>query len=284
MTAKSGSDEQMLHDLAQRLLSHPHPEGPTSAELFLRRLPESLALELPLPPASKLLGGALHSRRQRPTFMEAVFDAERGPEEAVASYEKVLAEHGWSAFEQFGGMGGGFVAGGMGIGRSFRHGDEGPVLMVAATIREAKQTDLRLRLDWEIIRHLPEMRMHGRPEGAERMPALHPPEGIPLRGGGGGGGGGSWHSEASLETDLSVAELQSHFAMQLERGGWKRVAGSSDDVVAWSSWQLPGEGGWHGILLVLAARPGERFLYLRIEANDPRDGGRHISSVSSYRG
>jgi hypothetical protein len=55
-------------------------------------------------------------------------------------------------------------------------------------------------------------------------------------------------------------------------------------VVAWSSWQLPGGGGWNGILLVLGARPGERFLYVRIEANEPRDDGGHISSMSSYQG
>jgi hypothetical protein len=284
MTAESISDEQMLRDLAQRLLSHPHPDGPTSVELFLRRLPESLAVDIPLPPASRLVGSALHSRKKRPTLIEAVFDAELAPEEVVAAYERVLAEHGWKAFEQFGGMGGGFVPGGVGIARAFRHGDEGPVLMVAATTGDPKRTDLRLRLDWEIIRHLPEMRMHGRPEGVERMPALHPPYGMPLRGGGGGGNGASWHSEASLETDLPAAELQSHFAKQLERARWTRVAGSADDVVAWSSWQLPGGGGWNGILLVLGARPGERFLYVRIEANEPRDDGGHISSMSSYQG
>lgn len=284
MTAQPGLDADLLRDLAQRLLTHPHPEGRTSAELFLRQFPKSLTVVIPTPPASRLLGGALHSRQGRPTLVEAVFDAEREPEEAVAAYERVLAEHGWNAFEQFGGMGGGFVPGGMGIGRAFRHGDEGPVLMVSASTREPKQTDLRLRVDWEIISHLPEMRMHGRPEGIERMPALHPPEGIPLRGGGGGGGGGSWHSEATLETDLPVAELQSHFGRQLERAGWKQVAGSADDVVAWSSWELPGDGGWHGTLLVLAAKAGERFLYVRIAADEPRDGGGHISSVSSYRG
>ncbi len=58
MTAQSGSDEDLLRDLAQRLLTHPHPEGRTSVELFLRRFPKSLPLELPLPSASMLLGGA----------------------------------------------------------------------------------------------------------------------------------------------------------------------------------------------------------------------------------
>jgi hypothetical protein len=45
-------------------------------------------------------------------------------------------------------------------------------------------------------------------------------------------------------------------------------------VAGWSSWRLPGEGGWGGILLVLAAfKPAERFLYVRIAAGDAGDGG-----------
>jgi len=189
MTAESGSNDQGLRELAQRLLTHAHPEGPTSVEVLLRRLPESVAVEIPMPPGSHLLGSVLHSRQGRPTLMEAVFDSEREPHEVVTAYEPELAQRGWNAFEGFGGMHGGFVPGGMGEGRSFRQDNKGPVLMVAASAGKAKPTDLRLRLDWEIIRHLPEMRRHGRPEGAERMPTLGPPSGIFLRGGGGGGGG-----------------------------------------------------------------------------------------------
>jgi hypothetical protein len=262
-----------MMELAQRLLTHPHPEGRTSVELFLRSLPQSLGLDVPLPQGSRLVGSALHSRREQATRMDAVFDTDREPEEAVAAYEKELSERGWSPFERFGGMGGGFVPSGLGTGRSFRHGDEGPVLMISARGRESLPTDLRVSLDWEIIRHLPEMRMHARPEGAERMPTLHPPEGMPMRGGGGGGGGGSWHSEASVETDQPVADLNAHFGGQLERAGWKRIASSVDEVTGWSTWQLPGDGAWRGILLVLAARPGRRFLYVRIESDDATGGG-----------
>src|SRR5579872_3806655 len=204
MTEDVRSNEQNLRELAERLLTHPHPEGSTSAELIVGRLPESLTVEIPLPPAAHLLGCALHSRRGQPTLLEAIFDAAADPEHVMSEYERELAKAGWNAFEGFGGMGGGFVPEGIGLGRSFRQGEQGPLLMVSAITREALPADIRVRLDWEIIRHLPDMRRHGRPEGAERMPALRPPAGMPMRGAGGGGGSGSWHSEASVETDRPV--------------------------------------------------------------------------------
>jgi len=282
MTDSARSGEQNLLELAERLLTHPHPEGLTSAKLIVGRLPESLAVEIPLPPAAHLLGCALHSRGGRPTLLEAIFDAAGDPEKAMPEYERELAKAGWNAFEGFGGMGGGFVPEGIGVGRSYRQGKQGPLLMVSAIAREALPAEIRLRLDWEIIRHLPEMQRHGRPEGEERMPALRPPAGMPMRGGGGGGGSGSWHSEASVETDRPVADLQSHFDQQLERAGWKRVTGWTDEVVGWSSWQLPGDGGWRGLLLVLAAfGQNERSLFLRIEAAGAQGGGWQVRLMSS---
>ncbi len=282
MTPDAGSHEEKLRELAERLLTHPHPEGSPSVELLVGQLPESLAPEFPPPPVAELLGCALHSRRGQPTSLEAIFDTENDPEVLMSSYERDLAKGGWTAFERFAGMGGGFVPEGIGLGRSFRRGDKGPVLMVAIRSGEGLAAEIRLRLDWEIIRHLPEMERHGRPEGAERMPALRPPAGMPMRGSGGGGGGGSWHSEASVETDRPVVELQAHFDQQLDRAGWKRIAGSADNVVGWSSWQLPGKGDWRGLLLVLAAfGQNERALYLRIETGDGRNGGWQIASMSS---
>lgn len=275
------TDQDDLQELAQRLLSHPHPEGPTSIQILLQRLPDEWAA-VPAPPGSRLLGSALHSRRSRPTLIEAVYDADGDSRAVLARYEPELTKGGWSVFQGWGGgMHGGFMPGGMtGAGQWYRQGEAGPVLMVATIDRQGMATDLRLRLDWEMIRHLPEMRPHTGPEGAERMPPLHPPPGIPLHGGGGGGGGGTWHSEATVETDQPVAEVESHFARQLEDAGWIRVAGSADDVAAWSSWNLPGAGEWRGILLVLAAfRSDERFLYVRISAGNPDDGGWYSSGT-----
>ncbi len=156
--------------------------------------------------------------------------------------------------------------------------------MVAVLEAGTNVSDLRLRLDWEMVRHLPEMQRPGRPEGWERLPPLAPPAGVPLRGGGGGGGSGSWHSEATVETDLPVPDLEVHFLRQLEAAGGTRLAGTADDVAAWSSWRLPGEGDWGGILLVLAAfKPAERFLYVRIAAGDAGDGGGHSTGMRAYR-
>lgn len=278
-------DADEMKALAEKLMTHPHPEGPTSIELLLRRLPADWGA-IPAPPGAELLGSALHSRRGRPVLIEAIFTAEGDPQSNLNRYEAPLKESGWGVFSAFGGMHGGFVPGGFaGAHQSYRHGDEGPILLVAALDGGPNVTDLRLRLDWEMVRHLPEMPRPGRPEGWERLPSLAPPAGVPLRGGGGGGGSGTWHSEATVETDLPVPDLEVHFSRQLEAAGWTRLAGTADDVAAWSSWHLPGQGDWGGILLILAAfKPSERFLYVRIAAGDERDGGGYSTAMRSYRG
>jgi hypothetical protein len=277
-------DADDVKALAEKLMTHPHPDGPTSIELLLRRLPAEWGA-IPAPPGAQLLGSALHSRRGRPAQIEAIWTADGDPQAALNRYEAALKASGWRVFAGFGGMHGGFVPGGLaGAHQSFRHGDDGPILMVAA-LEGWQVTDLRLRLDWDMVRHLPEMRMHGRPEGAERLPPLSPPAGVPLRGGGGGGGSGSWHSEATVETDLPVPDLEVHFSRQLEAAGWTRLAGTADDVGGWSSWRLPGTGDWGGILLVLAAfKANERFLYVRIAAGDSSAGGGYSSEILAYRG
>ena len=278
-------DAEEVKALAEKLMTHPHPEGPTSIELLLRRLPAEWGA-IPAPPGAQLLGSALHSRRGRPAQIEAIYVAEGDAQSVVSRYEAALKAGDWAVFSGFGGLPGGFVPGGLAAAhQSYRHGNEGPILMVAALEGGTAETDLRLRLDWDMVRHLPEMRMHGRPEGAERLPPLAPPSGVPLRGGGGGGGSGSWHSEATIETDLPVPDLEVHFSRQLEKAGWTRLSGIADDVAAWSSWRLPGEGDWGGILMVLGAfNPGERFVYVRIAAGDADDGGGYTSGMLIARG
>ncbi|HSS94623.1 MAG TPA: hypothetical protein VLR46_11610 [Candidatus Dormibacteraeota bacterium] len=284
MSSGSGLDAAGWHELAQRLLDYQAPDGLSSVELFLHRLPEPLANEIPLPERARLLGSMLRSNAGRPTLLEVVLDVDLPPDDALAAYEESLVRNGWTTFEGFGGMHGGFVpAGIVGTGRVYRHGRRGPVLMVAAMAREAALTDLRLRLDSEIVRHLPQMQRN-RPEGADRLPPLQAPSGIPLRGGGGGGGDGRWYSEAAVDTDMPVAEVESHFAKQLERAGWKRLAGSADDTVAWSSWEVPGKGSWRGLLLVLGAfRPNERVLSVHVESDSQPRGSWSAGGIMSLK-
>jgi len=123
-------------------------------------------------------------------------------------------------FAGFGGMHGGFVPSGLaGVHQQYRYKAEGPILMVAVLEGGTNVSDLRLRLDWEMVRHLPEMHRPGRPEGWERLPPLAPPAGVPLRDGGGGGGSGSWHSEATVETATGHIVSDSPVEMKLLNGG-----------------------------------------------------------------
>jgi len=63
--------------------------------------------------------------------------------------------------------------------------------------------------------------------------------------------------------------LEPHFADQLTAAGWTWVAGSADATVAWSAWEVSGDGGWRGVLVVLAVfEAAERFLTLRIEERE----------------
>jgi hypothetical protein len=280
MAEDSALDDRTYRELAQRLLHHPHPDGPTSVDLFVGRLPDTQASQIPLPPDATLLGSALHSRSGRPFWMEAVLDGRAESTALLAGYESVLTASGWTPFENFGPMQGGFVSGEMGDGRAFRAGGQGPLLTVSVITRDGAPMDVRLRVDWEVLRHMP-MHPHGMPPGADLLPPLRAPSGVTLRNQGGGGGGGRWSSEASVQTERPVAELESHFADQLAQAGWTRVAGSADDVVGWSSWRVPGDGGWRGLLLVVAPfGRTERSLTLRIDTHEPHDGESNAYSLT----
>ena len=270
-------DQPTELELARRILVHgAFLPVEMRTDLVVGALPAALADQVAVPSGTRLVGSALHSRQGRPSDLEVVLDASGEPTEVVDACEKDLTERGWNLVEGFpGSMHGGFVSGPFGFGRMLRKGEQGPVLMMSAVTRDAGLTDLRLRLDWDIPRHLDRMTIYrSRLSGFEQdAPALstHGREPGPR---GGGGSGGRWNSEAMVETDRSVAELEAHFASQLVEAGWTRVAGRADDVVGWSTWRLPGEGELRGLLLVLAVFGGqERSLTLRIEEAEPDDNG-----------
>jgi hypothetical protein len=114
------------------------------------------------------------------------------------------------------------------------------------------------------------------PPGANLIPRLQPPDGVTLQSGGGPGptgGPDSWSSQAVALTDKSVGELEAFFARQLQGAGWTRVDGQATGPVAWSLWQVPGEGGWQGFFVVLNG-PGEnrRLLSVRVDSAPANQG------------
>jgi hypothetical protein len=265
--------EQAFRELAERLMGHPSfPDGPISAELFAGTLPDSLSLELPLPANGILLGSQLRRVAGRPASMEVVLDDDGEPAAIVAAYVTELKVAGWTKFEGFGGPRGGFISANTDEGAAMRKGD-GPVLMVSAVEREGAPADVRVRLDWQLARHV-RRGPPGPPPGADLLPPLRAPRGVALRGQHGGGGMGHFTSETTVQTEHSAPLLEAHFAAQLEEARWTRIdGGAAGDAIAWSSWQLPGDDGWRGLLLLLAPfGDDERTLTLRVETHEPADG------------
>jgi hypothetical protein len=277
----TGLDTGNLEELCVRLLGRFHPDGPTSVDLVVSQLPESIAADIPIAADWRVVGSALYSRRGRPTLLETVIDAPNSFAELVGPFQAALGATGWTVLEPTGPMHGGFVSADFGEGRVFRRDGQGPILSIRGVSREGVATDVRLRLEWDTRPYLPPT-PHVRPDGADRLPSLSAPADSRLRRQHGGGGSGHWSSESTIQTDRSVGEIEAHFAKQLAGASWRRVGGSADDTVGWSSWELPGDGQWRGLLLVLAAfRSGERSLTLRVEQHEPGEEDWSSYSVTS---
>jgi hypothetical protein len=273
MAADHASDQPAVK-LAQRLLHHPHPQGPTSVEMLIERLPDGISPELPLPSGAPLIGSLVRWRHGRLLSLEAVLDAPAAPPALLAAYEPELNERGWTRFEGFSPMRGGFVSSEQEDGRVYRHGADGPVLMVGATAADGQPVDMRLRLDFEFAKRMPRG-PRGLPPGGDLMPQLRAPAGVAMTGQSGSGSDGRWTSETTVQTGQPVAALEAHFAAQLAESGWTRVAGAAEEVIASSAWQVPDQDGedWRGLLLVLAPfGPTERSLTLRLDKKDEPDG------------
>ncbi|PZR81607.1 MAG: hypothetical protein DLM65_05550 [Candidatus Aeolococcus gillhamiae] len=264
---------EALTRLTERLLHHPYPQGPTQVEVAVESLPQSVA-DIPLPGPARLLGSVLRSRGMRPIAMEAVLDDDRSPEDVIARYTSQVQSLGWTDFETSGPMRGGFVSGEWGSGGSFRRSDgEGPVLMISAVSTPKGPTDVRLRLDWQLAGRVA-AGPRGGPPGMDKLPPLHPPAGVMLVDQNVSGGDSVWSAAATVRTGQAVAELAAHFGAQLLREQWTRVGGADQEGVSWSTWQLPGDDSWRGLLAVLGVfGPVERYLTLRIDRQDTNDEG-----------
>ncbi len=264
-------------ELVRRLLTHV-PFGP-EIELVVGALPASQADQLPLPADARLLGSVLRDREGRRSALEAVFNATGEPGAVLAAYQRQLQALGWEVFEGGPGpMHGGFMPARSGEGIMLRRGGSGPVLRAAAAPVKGNALDLRVTLDWEMPRHMAEWRAH-RPPDEGRLPSLHPPDGVTVHPRGGGGGGGHWEQRAIAETEQPAVVLEGHFAEQLLTEGWTRDDGGAEDKVAWSSWRLPGDGEWRGLLLVLALFRSRRSLWLGIEAAEPNEESGGFSTM-----
>jgi len=279
--------ERRLRELAGRLLVHPGPGGPTTAELFLAELPPDAPPDLILPKDLELFGSLARRTGGQISGVEVILGGTKPVSEFLLAYERDLDSHGWRRFEQFPRHPGGFESGfQMGPSAVFVNEKAVSALWIAARRIEGGRTEVGLRYDRENAANMIN-NMSGpgpEPPGWDMLPELRSPPGVNVQAQGSSGGGGRWTSEAKAQTEMPVPGMESYFAKQLAAAGWSRIAGTADDMTGWSSWDVPNPGNWRGFLLVVSPFPGWRSMLVRVETIAGGGGGGWPSStISAHR-
>ena len=267
-------------ELASRLLTPSYlPDGGTyEVRLFPTQLPPDPKIDLPQPAGARLVGSALRLRNGTAASLDAVLDVPATTSDVAGFYDRELAKLGWSAAPSRGPTNqGGFVQAYPGTSRMYCKGENPPWYSVNIFTPPAAPLDVRAHVEFTNpnvpaggsymgpCSAQPGMMQAG---GLTKLPALRAPDGVILRSGMGGSSGGDRQtSEAGATSKLSASDLETAFAQQLAAAGWSKIARSADGPVAWSTWKLPGEGDWRGLLLVNETSSDRRSLLLRAEAS-----------------
>ena len=267
--------EHRLRELAGRLLAHPGPDGKTTAELFLAEVPPDTPADLIVPKGLDLLGSLVRRRDGRITGVEVILDGHDAVSDFLIGYDRDLVSHGGRRWERPFREPHGFDAGSaMGPTAIFVNDAAVSGLWIDAREGEGGRTEVGLRYDRENAADMVNMPRPGPvPPDWDVLPELQPPQGLKFESRGSHGGSGRWTSEARAQTEMPVPDMEAHFAKQLIAAGWRRIGGTADETVGWSSWEVPKPGNWQGFLLVLAPFPGRRTLLIRAETVGGRGTG-----------
>jgi hypothetical protein len=269
-------------ELASRLLSPSYmPDGAAyEVRLFPTQLPADPKIDLPEPAGARLVGSALRLRNGKAASLDVVVDVPAGTADVIGFYERELTKLGWSPAPNRGpsSQGGGFVQTFPGTNRMFCKGENPPWYSVNIYTPPSAPIDVRAHVEFTNPNALAGGSYVGpcspTPQGVQiggglnKLPALRAPDGVVLRGGMGGSSGMDRQtSEAGATTKLSANDLETQFAQQLAAAGWTRIARGADGPVAWSTWKIPGDGDWRGLLLVNETSADRRSLLVRAEAS-----------------
>lgn len=264
--------ERQLRAFANRLLSWPDPEGPSTVDLMPLGYPNDLPPELVDYADLRFLGSVVRRRAGELLGIQLLFEMAGDANDLLERYERGLLDLGWHPVNQPGLHRGGFA------------GSGDPRTSVLVNVKKRIRVYLQAsELPDDSLLHvhyhpptegeLPDDLSPQAAPGRSPLPGLKPPTGVRVESSGSGGGGRGWSADARAQTEMPPIELEAHFAKQLEGAGWGRLTGSADEFFAWSSWlvpEVPPAPEWHGVLIVLADFPGRRSLSLRAELADRR--------------
>ncbi len=266
-------------ELAQRLLAppYPFPDGlQQTVTLIPGALPKNAPLEMPLPVGARLVGSVSRERGTTTSF-DVVLDATGTADEITAFYDREMPKKGLNpvAAPQMPQQGGFVSSSGPANNKMYCKGDQGPYVSLSVFAKAGAPSDVRAHyepVDPVAMGTPCSQRSGGGPVSfSTKLPQLRAPEGVTLQSNGSGMGGNRQSSEATALTSKSVAELESGFAQQLAAAGWTRVAGRADGPLAYSTWKIPGDGEWQGLLLVIES-PGKDRRSLTVRAETATGG------------
>lgn len=280
-----GTREELLRDLALRLSIFPGDPRNQDPQLLVGKLPDNLTLPIPIPENSRILGTLIHG----PESIDVLLDSVLQPPAVMSFYKQSLTASGWNEQDEMhpAMQDGGFVHTGFHARENhatYCKGPDGPALTINAYQGKQELTDVRLDIDFgsEYSSCRQSNRMHqrmARHHAHNLIPLLEPPQGAKQQGKGGGGGGDNWHSHATLDAEMPLDVLSTHYAAQLLKGGWTQNDAGIAGPVAWSAWTFQDEENesWSGLFLILKKPGKERQYALEIRADwerkeEKRDG------------
>jgi hypothetical protein len=260
--------ERQLRAFANRLLSWPDPEGPSTVELMPVGYPVELPPELVDYSDLRFLGSVVRRRAGELLSIQLLFEMAGDANDLLERYERSLLDLGWQNVNQPGLHRGGF-SGGDTPKTSVLVNVEKKIRVYLQSTDEGDGSLLHVYYHPPTKDELPDDLSPEAPPGRSPLPSLKPPPGVRITSSSSGGGGSGWSNDAVAQTEMTPMELEAYFAKQLEGAGWGRVVGSADEFFAWSSWLVPDvqpAPELRGVLIVLADSPGRRSLSLRAES------------------
>lgn len=273
-----GTDEALLYELVLRLTAYPGDPRVNDPQLLVGSLPPTISGDVPVPDGSKILGSLIRS----PEHIDIVLDCALPPESILQFYRERLLAAGWNEMDAMRPPNTGFVTSRLSALQNslvFCRGAQGPAFTVNAQPGKNDRTDVRIFLNAGEYSPCSQPNRHQRMNRGmhDLIPTLFPPPGATQQGGGGSGGTGSWYTSATLQTDLDIPELASHYHTQLVKGGWKMNGVGQDGPLAWSTWTFKDTENepWNGLFFILKTpgKEGQYILEARVEWNKKDDGG-----------
>ena len=270
-----GGDDPLLRELAARLIvlgPTLGPDGqPVTIQLLPGQLPTNSPVDLPLPSDAQLIGSAVQSTSDStPLTVRVVLDVPESADDILSFYDQALAADGFTPSSQgFGSISqqGGFQAAFQQRSRLYCQNVSGPSVSVSVTPQTSGPNGVLLSASAPLSYPSScSFQTSGGtgfviPSSTASLPSLSPPSGVRVQTQSFGAPfAGLPSSNATAFTEMSVGDLESFYAQQLEAAGWTPVDNGGDATLAWSTFAVPGDVPAQGFLYVLAAAAQSRLL------------------------